>query len=767
MSAMKKILFMFALILACITVTETAAQEALSDQTSGRTARGAALINSISSPVALTDGWEIAYGDDPQMANPRGAGTGEPSVTWQPIEMPISPDLDMPAEERFFWIRTSFSLAEELRDEHIYFMAGRLKGALEFYLNGTLVFTHGVYPPGFHYKEGLGKQFLLPEELLSFDSPNTIAIRIYSNQADIMIRPPRIGSYRDYRFDKTLLTFFNVDIHMILSIVCTFIGFYFLFQYLFNKKIRTNLYFALANIFFAVYFFEMGLEPQLFTNFLRYHAVSKAFLPLSFGCLALFYVEYFNIHNLRRLKLFFIILALLLAFMIAVLPGDLGEVNTYFTLSLVPGQLEIFFMAYIAVRAVIRKNRDAIPILVGTVIGVGMGSFDIFGQYSGAEPFLWLQSIGIFFFNVSMFVSLSMRSNRMNAELEAYSRDIETKSGELKLFVDNIGEVSRTVAGVSTRLNEDINHASEAVHSVSSSSRTISQEIDDQVQKAERTGASTSQLLDSMNSMFAQIDSQSESIESAADTIHQMIKGLEELSTEIKSTADFADELDLVTDEGEESVHTSTQAMGKIKDVSATIHSVIEAVNDLAERTNLLAMNAAIEAAHAGEAGKGFAVVASEIRNLAISSTERSREIAQHVDTIVERIEEGVTLNNRVRDLLIDINRKTKESVVQIQGVYERILQLTRSGESISSAMIKLSGAAETIKNEAGTQSEGSTLLQETVNDLLASSRQVNDGISRITVENESLVELIRSIREMSDESTRSVRKLTSLLERT
>lgn len=159
-------------------------------------------------------------------------------------------------------------------------------------------------------------------------------------------------------------------------------------------------------------------------------------------------------------------------------------------------------------------------------------------------------------------------------------------------------------------------------------------------------------------------------------------------------------------------------------------------------------------------------MVASEIRNLAANSTERSREIAQHVDTIVERIEEGVTLNNRVRDLLIDINRKTKTSVVQIQGVYEKILQLTQSGETISTAMIRLSEAAETIKNEAGTQSEGSTLLQETMNDLLESSRQVNEGISRITSENESLVELIRNIREMSDESTRSVRKLTSLLER-
>ncbi len=766
MRAMGKHLFMCALVLACVFVVDTGAQETSPDQNSGRTG-GGTLIEAITSPVALTDGWEIAYGDDPGLAEPRGAGSRQPAGAWQPTEMPIVPDLNMPAEKRYFWIRTSFSLAEELREEHIYFMAGRLKGALEFYLNGTLVFSHGVYPPGFHYKEGTGKQFLLPEELLSFDSPNTIAIRIYSNQADIMIRPPRIGSYRDYRFDRTLLTFFNVDIHMILSIVCAFIGFYFLFQYLFNKKIRTNLYFALANLFFAVYFFEMGLEPQLFSNFLRYHAASKAFLPLAFGCLALFYVEYFNIHNLRRLKLFFILLALLLALMIAVLPQDLGEVNTFFTLSLVPGQLEIFFMAYIAVRAVLRRNRDAIPILVGTVIGVGMGSFDIFSQYSGSEPFLWLQSIGIFFFNISMFVSLSMRSNRMNAELETYSRDIETKSGELKLFVDNIGEVSRTVAGVSTSLDADISRASEAVQAVSSNSSRISQEIDVQLQKAEQTGATASHLLDSMHTMFAQIDSQSESIESAADTIHAMIKGLEELSTEIKSTADFADELDLVTDEGEESVHTSTQAMGKIRDVSATIHSVIEAVNDLAERTNLLAMNAAIEAAHAGEAGKGFAVVASEIRNLASSSTERSREISQHVDTIVERIEEGVTLNNRVRDLLIDINRKTKESVLQIQGVYEKILHLTQSGESISSAMIKLSQAAETIKNEAGTQSEGSTLLQETVNELLASSRQVNDGISRITAENQSLVELIRSIREMSDESTRSVRNLTSLMERT
>jgi len=716
-------------------------------------------------PIVLNQGWEIAYGDQARRAQPPEDDKTAGADAWVPVEMPVNPVLEMPPGERFFWLRTTFTPPAALEGENIYFLAGKMKGALEFYLNGTLLYTHGVYPPDFHYKESMGKQFLLPSELLRFDGPNTISIRIYSNEAGITIHPPKLGSQDDYRFDKAVLTFFNMDIHMVLSIVCAFIGFYFLFQFIFNRRYTPNLYFALANLFFAVYFFEMGLEPQIFSNFLRYHAISKGFLPLSFGFLALFYVEYFNIHNLRWLKTGFVILGFLLALSIAFLSGDLGEVNTYFTLSLVPGQLEIFFMAYIAVRAVLRNNRDAIPILVGTVIGVGMGSMDIFNQYSGQEPFFWLQSIGIFFFNVSMFVSLSMRSNRMNTELEAYSQDIEKKSGELNQLVQRIGEVSRTVAGTSIQLDNDITRASETVQAVNANSKTISDEVEIQLEKAENTGQTTAQLVSSMTSMFGQIDTQSESIETTAQIIHSIIGSLGELSDEIKSTAEFARVLDDVTDEGEDSVHTSTQAMGKIREISETIHTIIEAVNDLAERTNLLAMNAAIEAAHAGDAGKGFAVVAAEIRNLAASSTERSKEISQHVDTIVERIEEGVTLNNRVRDLLVDINIKTKQSVVQIQGVYDRILELSKSSESISRTMLVLSSAADVIRTEARTQSEGSTLLKETMKDLLESSRQVNNSICRITSENEGLVDLIRNIRDLSDESTKSVQRLTELME--
>ena len=709
-------------------------------------------VESLDRPVILQEGWEIAYGDDL-------------SAGWERIDMPFSVRLETPADQHYFRIRTRFSVSSALKDEHIFFLAGKMAGALEFSLNGTPLFVHGSFPPAFHYKDGMGKQFLLPPDLLDFDGENILSVRIYMSESGTTLQAPRIGNYDNYTFDKRVLTFFNMDIHMILSIVCLFIGLYFLFQFLSSRTGRANLFFALANIFFFVYFFEMGLEIRLFTNFLRYHAISKGTIALSFGFLSLFFIEYFNIHNKRWLRLLFIFVGIALALTLAVAPRDMGMVDTLFNLVLIPGQMQILFMAYIVVRAVINRNREGIPILIGTVIGVGLGTVDILSSFSGAEPFMWFQSIGIFLFNMSMFVSLSMRSNAMSSELESYSRDVEQKSEELKRYVDNITRVSQTVAGVSGDLDRDVVRATTAARSINTRSQSIIEEIDSQLNNSKVTESSAGKLIDSIGQMFLQIDSQTQDIHSATDTVQAMLESLTILGQEVERTSAFARQLDDLTDRGEASVHTSAQAMKKIRDVSSTIYSIIVSVNDVAERTNLLAMNAAIEAAHAGESGKGFAVVASEIRKLAGNSSERAQEISVHVDTIMERISEGEEINLRVRDLLVDINKSTKEAVERIHTILERVLELVRSSRSIDDTMTNLNSSAETIRNEVRTQEEGSSLLQATMKELVTSSIQVNESVKEIIEENKSLVALIEGIGDMSESSGREIEKLRSLLE--
>lgn len=218
------------------------------------------------------------------------------------------------------------------------------------------------------------------------------------------------------------------------------------------------------------------------------------------------------------------------------------------------------------------------------------------------------------------------------------------------------------------------------------------------------------------NSMANKTTQQEDSVRKIDDFTKLINQSMENVRKNVeeayKNSKDSIDE----ADKGSVEILSLIEEMKSISEMSDKIVETMHFINDIADETNLLALNAAIQAAHAGDEGRGFGVVASEIRNLAESSTTATKSIFSIIDNTINSIEKGVTASEKAKkaigkivgsiksteDIMSEINKsitvqasettKLKVSVEDIKGLTENINSDT---QNMKSAISNLAGQAQ------------------------------------------------------------------------
>ena len=173
---------------------------------------------------------------------------------------------------------------------------------------------------------------------------------------------------------------------------------------------------------------------------------------------------------------------------------------------------------------------------------------------------------------------------------------------------------------------------------------------------------SAKELSSSANEQAASLEQTAAAVEQITGIIKQSVQKTSQMSV-------LALELQKSSKEGETLASKTNQAMDEINKEVSSINEAIEVIDQIAFQTNILSLNAAVEAATAGEAGKGFAVVAQEVRNLANRSAEAAREIKNIVEIATSKANEGKGIANSMKDGYTELNKKINETLVLIEDV--------------------------------------------------------------------------------------------------
>ena len=359
----------------------------------------------------------------------------------------------------------------------------------------------------------------------------------------------------------------------------------------------------------------------------------------------------------------------------------------------------------------------------------------------------------------------------LTVRLPVHGNDEMTDMAEnFNKTIEKIGASVRSVSAntdlmktVGNELAANMTETASAVYEISTNIEHVKKQVMTQSNSVIEIGSSLQAMMRTIEKLDSHVDIQTEAVDNSLISIDQMVKSIHTVNGGIETNVRILDELNHATDNGKTAV---TESVGLSKEVDASSEILLETssiIQNIAAQTNLLAMNAAIEAAHAGEAGKGFAVVAGEIRKLAEESSAHGKNITNILQALKHKIERMTASAESIEmqfDTIFGLVEKTKnQEQVIIQAMQEqkngsmhvvqameKIGSMTHEVQLVSQEMLKGSTA---VSDEMTLLAAMSDAIACSMNEMASGAIQINNAVQEV---NDITQKNKMSIQNLSDE---------------
>jgi methyl-accepting chemotaxis protein len=325
---------------------------------------------------------------------------------------------------------------------------------------------------------------------------------------------------------------------------------------------------------------------------------------------------------------------------------------------------------------------------------------------------------------------------------DSVNKMLESFSG----FLGNVRLSANEVAAMGRGVNEDVSQVHALIKDISGEVERSQQSALAQVKAAAASDESIGRLGDYIESLRGEINSQSASINQSSSAIEEMTSGIRSISAQMKGSESEIQKMTDSSSRGGDNMEKFLGIIQKIVEESQRLDEANVLIASLAAQTNLLAMNAAIEAAHAGDAGRGFAVVSDEIRKLAAGASEQSKVVKGNISNIRASINEAMVAADMTSASFKDIGAAIASVSRVFQEINNAAMELDLGSKQILAGLSHIHEVSTKVMNGADKIEESNAAFKGVLEEMSGHSRRIKETLDHIIASMASITDAMGTL---------------------
>lgn len=321
---------------------------------------------------------------------------------------------------------------------------------------------------------------------------------------------------------------------------------------------------------------------------------------------------------------------------------------------------------------------------------------------------------------------------RPKDELGGLSRSVQGMAEVLRQQILLIQQTTGTLSHIGGDLTEAERINQQGIEGIGEATKGMKAQVERLGLVSSDTTTRVQTILDNLEILDGQIEEQATSVTQASASIEEMVANVQSIARHVEVQGGAFQRLLSASKDGSDKLQNVNHQILTISSQSEKLDEANHAIADLASQTNLLAMNAAIEAAHAGDAGRGFAVVADEVRKLAEQSAAQSKEITLEIKAIRDSIQTAVNAAQASETAFGLVLQALNEVNQQEQEIKAALREQSAGSDQVSAALGTMNSVTSTVRGRSAMIRESGTEIRRNVQDLTAVVAELDRGMGTL-----------------------------------